>query len=47
MLFRQLEYFVAVAGERHFARAEACRVSQPALSVITWSLQVAGHERGG
>lgn len=33
MLFRQLEYFVAVARERHFARAaEKCYVSQPALS---------------
>lgn len=33
MLFRQLEYFVAVADERHFARAaEACYVTQPALS---------------
>ncbi|AXB41588.1 LysR family transcriptional regulator [Amycolatopsis albispora] len=33
MLFRQLEYFVALARERHFARAaEACYVSQPALS---------------
>jgi DNA-binding transcriptional LysR family regulator len=33
MLFRQLEYFVALARERHFARAaEACHVSQPALS---------------
>ena len=33
MLFRQLEYFVAVARERHFAHAAAaCRVSQPALS---------------
>lgn len=33
MLFRQLEYFVAVAQERHFARAaEKCYVSQPALS---------------
>ncbi|MER7083770.1 LysR family transcriptional regulator [Saccharopolyspora kobensis] len=33
MLFRQLEYFVALARERHFARAAAaCHVSQPALS---------------
>ena len=33
MLLRQLEYFVTVARERHFARAaEACYVSQPALS---------------
>ncbi len=33
MLFRQLEYFVALAQERHFARAaSACHVSQPALS---------------
>jgi DNA-binding transcriptional LysR family regulator len=33
MLFRQLEYFVALAQERHFARAaNACYVSQPALS---------------
>ena len=33
MLFRQLEYFTAIARERHFARAaEACNVSQPALS---------------
>jgi DNA-binding transcriptional LysR family regulator len=32
-LFRQLEYFVALARERHFARAAAaCYVSQPALS---------------
>ncbi|GAA3544123.1 LysR family transcriptional regulator OxyS [Amycolatopsis ultiminotia] len=33
MLFRQLEYLVALAGERHFARAaEQCGVSQPSLS---------------
>ncbi|MEV0672753.1 LysR family transcriptional regulator [Mycobacterium sp. NPDC050441] len=33
MLFRQLEYFVALAREKHFARAaSACYVSQPALS---------------
>ncbi|MET4613752.1 DNA-binding transcriptional LysR family regulator [Rhodococcus sp. PvR044] len=33
MQFRQLEYFVALARERHFARAaSACFVSQPALS---------------
>ncbi|MFI6152939.1 LysR family transcriptional regulator [Kitasatospora sp. NPDC051170] len=33
MLLRQLEYLVALARERHFARAaEACHVSQPALS---------------
>ncbi|WP_274911335.1 LysR family transcriptional regulator [Streptomyces sp. WZ-12] len=33
MLFRQLEYLVALARERHFARAaQSCFVSQPALS---------------
>lgn len=33
MLFRQLEYLVALARERHFARAaQACHISQPALS---------------
>lgn len=40
MLFRQLEYFVAVAQERHFARAaEKCYVSQPALSVAIAKLE--------
>jgi DNA-binding transcriptional LysR family regulator len=33
VLLRQLEYLVALSQERHFARAaEACHVSQPALS---------------
>lgn len=33
MIFSQLEYMVALARERHFARAaESCSVSQPALS---------------
>ena len=40
MLFRQLEYFVAVAQERHFARAaEKCHVSQPALSAAIAKLE--------
>jgi DNA-binding transcriptional LysR family regulator len=40
MLFRQLEYFVAVASERHFARAaETCYVSQPALSASIAKLE--------
>lgn len=40
MLFRQLEYFVAVSRERHFARAaEACFVSQPALSAAIVRLE--------
>src|SRR5882672_5475771 len=40
MLLRQLEYFVAVARERHFARAaEACYVSQPALSAAIAKLE--------
>lgn len=40
MLFRQLEYFVAVAREQHFARAaEACYVSQPALSAAIARLE--------
>ncbi|MGH8575262.1 MAG: LysR family transcriptional regulator, partial [Gammaproteobacteria bacterium] len=33
MFIRQLEYLVALAKTRHFARAaELCHVSQPALS---------------
>ncbi|WP_342800731.1 LysR family transcriptional regulator [Nocardia sp. No.11] len=44
MLFRQLEYFVALARERHFARAAAaCYVSQPALSEALRKLE---HELG-
>jgi DNA-binding transcriptional LysR family regulator len=40
VLFRQLEYFVAVARERHFARAaEKCYVSQPALSAAIAKLE--------
>lgn len=40
MLFRQLEYFVAVAREQHFARAaQACYVSQPALSAAIAKLE--------
>jgi DNA-binding transcriptional LysR family regulator len=40
VLFRQLEYFVAVARERHFARAaEMCYVSQPALSAAIAKLE--------
>jgi DNA-binding transcriptional LysR family regulator len=40
VLFRQLEYFVAVAQERHFARAaEKCYVSQPALSAAISKLE--------
>ncbi|WP_031469149.1 LysR family transcriptional regulator [Sciscionella sediminilitoris] len=40
MLFRQLEYFVALARERHFARAaQACYVSQPALSEAVRKLE--------
>src|SRR4029077_9884933 len=40
MLFRQLEYFVAVAREQQFARAaEACYVSQPALSASIAKLE--------
>ncbi len=40
MLLRQLEYFVAVSRERHFARAaESCYVSQPALSTSIAKLE--------
>lgn len=40
MLLRQLEYFVTLARTRHFARAaEACYVSQPALSVAIAKLE--------
>ena len=41
MRFRQLEYFVAVARKRHFARAAAARhFSQPALSGVTGVLRL-------
>ncbi|MFF2073836.1 LysR family transcriptional regulator [Kitasatospora sp. NPDC058162] len=40
MHFRQLEYLVALARERHFARAaQACRVSRPALSEAVRKLE--------
>jgi DNA-binding transcriptional LysR family regulator len=40
MLFRQLEYFVALAREQHFARAAAASyVSQPALSSAIQKLE--------
>ena len=40
MEFRQLEYFVALAREQHFARAAAsCYVSQPALSAAISKLE--------
>ena len=40
MFIRQLEYLVTLAREKHFAKAaEACRVSQPALSSAIRSLE--------
>ena len=40
MFIRQLEYLVTLAREKHFARAaEACHVSQPALSSGIRSLE--------
>lgn len=40
MLFRQLQYFVAVAAERHFGKAaNRCHVSQPALSAAIAKLE--------
>lgn len=51
MQIRQLEYLVALAHEKHFARAaERCNVSQPALSLalkqIEAELGVAIVQRG-
>lgn len=44
VLLRQLEYLVALARERHFARAaDACFVSQPSLSAAIRKLE---HELG-
>ena len=40
MVLRQLEFLVALARERHFARAaEACHVSQPTLSAAIQALE--------
>lgn len=40
MLFRQLEYLVALSREQHFARAaQACHVSQPTLSAAVRKLE--------
>ncbi|GAA2797671.1 LysR family transcriptional regulator [Saccharopolyspora taberi] len=40
MLFRQLEYLVALSREQHFARAaQACHVSQPTLSQAVRKLE--------
>lgn len=52
LTLRQLRYFAALARHRHFGRAaEACHVSQPALSVqireLEAALGVALAERGG
>ena len=52
MFIRQLEYVVTLAREKHFAKAaEACHVSQPALSSAIRSLEKelarAGLERLG
>ena len=42
MLIRQLEYLVALAHEKHFARAaERCNISQPALSLAVKQLESA------
>jgi DNA-binding transcriptional LysR family regulator len=51
VLIRQLEYLVALAQERHFARAaERCKISQPTLSLAVRQLEdelgVAIVERG-
>jgi DNA-binding transcriptional LysR family regulator len=44
LFLRQLEYLTALARERHFGRAaEACHVSQPALSAAIRKLE---HELG-
>jgi len=51
MLIRQLEYLVALAHEKHFARAaERCEISQPALSLaikqLEGELEIAIVQRG-
>jgi DNA-binding transcriptional LysR family regulator len=44
LFLRQFEYLTALARERHFGRAaEACHVSQPALSAAIRKLE---HELG-
>ncbi|MGW1681570.1 LysR family transcriptional regulator [Saccharopolyspora sp. NPDC002376] len=44
MLIRQLEYLAALAREQHFARAaEACYISQPALSAAIRKLEAELH----